>query len=463
MESEEKEIAIPVDRVGAPAVGVPPRLGLLRLLLIAVSVGGVSLLGPDPASWGVRWCLWAVGSVAWLTGLASAQRIPTLWLVLGAILLRGLVLAGDPELSDDAYRYVWEGGLVAEGVSPFAVAPDSPELAVYQRRWSSIYDGVNHREVSAAYPPLTQWVHAGVTTLAGGPGEPGRALFAMRLFYGAMDLLCLLPLAILLRGSRRTGASLFAWAWSPLVAVEFAGGAHFDSFGVLLLLSALAVARSALNTGTGRQTLVLGLLVAGALVKLLPGLVIPFCARGKRRWLALPICAAVFALAWMPFISGGGAELLAGLSEYGTRWEAGSLVYRWIERPLGSWFERDGGLTDPRRIARAMIGLAFLAIFFREWRRELDLVRTVGVLIGSFLVLSPTLHPWYLTWVVPFVALRPSRAWSLLLAMAPLLYWPLAKWKAEGVWIEPDWLWPVLAPPFFALWALDARRTRSLD
>ena len=64
--------------------------------------------------------------------------------------------------------------------------------------------------------------------------------------------------------------------------------------------------------------------------------------------------------------------------------------------------------------------------------------------MGGFLLLTPTLHPWYLAWIVPFLALRPMLGWSLLVALAPLLYWPLARWRAEGVWSEPGWLWPVL-------------------
>ena len=62
-------------------------------------------------------------------------------------------------------------------------------------------------------------------------------------------------------------------------------------------------------------------------------------------------------------------------------------------------------------------------------------------------MLTPTLHPWYLTWIVPFLVLRPARAWTLLLFLAPLLYWPRTGWMTERVWVEPAWLWPVVALP----------------
>ena len=111
------------------------------------------------------------------------------------------------------------------------------------------------------------------------------------------------------------------------------------------------------------------------------------------------------------------------------------------------------------------------ALFGTAWMRETGLseqqlsaanpARTYGVglllallataVFAAFLVLTPTLHPWYLTWIVPFLALRQSRAWIWLAAVAPLLYWPLEGWRTEAVWHEPLWLWPLVAVPFWAL------------
>ena len=36
------------------------------------------------------------------------------------------------------------------------------------------------------------------------------------------------------------------------------------------------------------------------------------------------------------------------------------------------------------------------------------------VAIGTFLILAPTLHPWYLTWIVPFLCFNKNRAWLVL-------------------------------------------------
>jgi hypothetical protein len=97
----------------------------------------------------------------------------------------------------------------------------------------------------------------------------------------------------------------------------------------------------------------------------------------------------------------------------------------------------------------------WLILALREWWRGSGALRASCVLLGAYLFLSPTLHPWYLCWLVPLLALYPSLAWWLLLALAPLCYWPMAGWKAIHVWYEPPWLWPAVALPFLLVWGCE--------
>jgi hypothetical protein len=178
------------------------------------------------------------------------------------------------------------------------------------------------------------------------------------------------------------------------------------------------------------------------------------------------ICAAGFAP--LLFLQGTFHGLFSGLGEYAFRWESGSLVHRWIEPVFSRWFERDESWSDPRRLARASEAVLWLSIAWAVTRRERDALRGTAALIGAWLVLSPTLHPWYLCWILPFLALGSptgaSRAWLWTILAAPLLYWPLGAWRRAGVWVEPAWLWPVFALPFFGLLlAAWWERRRGLD
>jgi len=414
-----------------------------------------------------------VGSLAWLAAVRLAGRgaAPLVVVVAGAIALRLLVLAHDPGLSDDAPRTVWEGTVVLDGTSPYAFAPDSldvTELTELRGVEPELYEALNNRDVSAAYPPVTQAAGALVVLVARAFGRGGiDAVLFVRIFFALCDLLVLWPLVVLLRRARLPPGLAVVWGWSPLVGLEFAGSGHFDSLGILLLVAALAALPHAGRLRGGGAALVL---LAGAiLVKFLPLCALPFVTRRTKLWstawralVVLALCALGFAP--LVLMEGGLSGLTSGLSEYGLRWESTSLVYRWIEPAFAAAFERDGGGLDPRRLGRLTIAVVWAAWGLLTWRRKKSPVAATGTLIGAFLVLSPTLHPWYLTWILPFLALQPRSlarsAWLLLVAASPLFYLTLVRWRSEGVWEEPAWLWPAIAVPFLLLLAV-SRITRS--
>lgn len=424
-----------------------PVLGFTALFVAAGPV-------PEDPARSLPWLVLA--SAAWAVCLMKAPRVALgrgglVWILLGALALRVVVLAGDPQTSDDVHRYAWEGGLVLEGVSPYALAPEDAGLGPMQVRWPTTYAGINHREVSAAYPPVAQATFAAVVALAGGVEQ---AAPWMRVVFGLADLLVLAPLALLIRSRGRSPACLVAWAWSPLVALEFAGAGHLDSLGILMLVAALA------TLGRGRASLAAGLLSLGALIKLLPALVLPFALRRapKRGQAALafglPLLAA---LVLVGSLEGGLGGLGRGLGEYGLRWEAASLVYRFIEPVFGAAFAYDEAWSDPRRLGRAAVLVVWLGMAGLAWKKGLGPVDATFLLLAAFLVLSPTLHPWYLAWIVPFLALRAVPGLLWLVVAAPLLYWPLHGWVHEGAWREPVWLWPVVACPALILLLLELR------
>jgi hypothetical protein len=296
---------------------------------------------------------------------------------------------------------------------------------------------------------LAQVVFAGVTHLAGGPGrgEGKPAVGGMRLAFAGFDL-CLL--ALLLWRFRAQPGRAVVWGWSPLVAIEFAGSAHFDSLGILLFMAALLCFE-------GRAKFVAqgyALLALGMLVKFLPLAAFAFSTKRRRElWPGAMVLGLVFGLGFLPlyWLQGGFGGLTAGVSQYALRWESFSLLFRVIEWPFEHFFEHSETWTDARRLSRLAIFVLLSSVALWAWCRRLGAVFASYLLIAGFLLLTPTLHPWYLTWLIPFLAFRPSIAWTWLLVLAPLLYWPLTEWQARAEWIEPDWLWPLLCLPFLAM------------
>lgn len=434
--------------------------------VIAASLCVVAGLGPLADARAAVLAAWLIGQAAWWVAFERAERSPfgARAVLLGALLLRALALASDARLSDDVYRYVWEGELLARGRSPWAASPAAPELAAERARLPELVALVNHREIPAAYPPLYVAANAlvarGATLLPSAwfEGELARSVFAFRLAATAADLAVVVVLLALCRRRGRPSAAALAWAWSPLVALEFAGSAHMDSLALALWLGGLAWL-AARERSHGAWTLV----GAAAAIKLLPGVSAILGAGSLRspRPLVLTALVGTASLGVFLALDEGARGALGGISEYSFRWETPNLVHRFVEDFLGLFLSSDGSLTDPRRLSRACLLAAWLAFVAWLVARRVEPLCAAGRSVGAFLVLTPTLHPWYAVWILPFLALEPRRSWALLVALVPLAYWPLADWVHAGVWREPWWLWPVLALPFFALRVREARAARA--
>ncbi|MCC6406332.1 MAG: hypothetical protein IT453_04130 [Planctomycetes bacterium] len=458
-------------------------LALFGVLLAAL--GAIAWLGPLGGARGPVLGAWLVGQAAWLVAFARAARAPfgAKTVFVGALVLRLVALASDARLSDDVYRYVWEGRMLADGRSPWAASPDSPTFAVEQARDPELFERINHREVSAAYPPLYLAANAGIASAAERlpsawfESSLSRSVFAFRLAATCADLAVVVALLALCRRRGRPSAAAVAWAWSPLVALEFAGAAHMDALALALWLGGLAsLAAHAsepvrANAPGGRSNAlvsgahaILGWTavgLAGAL-KFLPWVSAAFGARasGSLRPLAIAATVAAATLAIFACVDEGARGVFGGLAEYSFRWETPNLVHRFVEGGFARVTAYDEGWSDPRRLARGVLLAAWLGWGAWLLARRVEPVAAAGRMVGAFLVLTPTLHPWYAVWILPFLALEPRRSWAVLLALLPLAYWPLAEWQAEGVWREPWWLWPALALPFFALRVREARLAR---
>ena len=177
--------------------------------------------------------------------------------------------------------------------------------------------------------------------------------------------------------------------------------------------------------------------------------------RGKLRFGAAAIvaAAAVWALA-----TRGGVSPAVGLGPYATRWEFNSLLYpavsatvdagelpsrakaayeRWkARREYRPWMQRVYPYFYTAFFARVVLGvlLAVALLVITLTVKEVELA--VFASIAALLLASPTLHPWYLLWVLPFAARRREPAFFYLCSVAPLAYGllhPLAGWSAAAI------------------------------
>ncbi len=385
----------------------------------------LALMAAATAAW------WVAASAA--RGLGAGPRAVAGVLIV-AVIVRAVLLPAEPSLSTDVYRYVWEGRMVLHGINPYVHAPSEPALAAYRDAWSA---RINHPDLVTIYPPLAQGLFALAARVHDAP-VTHKAVFVM------FDLAAALVLAAHVRRGRAGLDALVLYAWSPLVIVETARAGHVDAVGAsLLLVAVLAMAR-------GREAGAALAMAASVLAKLAGAVLAPWMLLRRRAAGALALAALVVAAGYAPFASAG-RGLVSSLVRYGRAWEFNGPAYRLVTA-TGL-----GGDT-----ARALLGIAALVVVFVLAARERDPVRYARRAIGAVLVLSPTVYPWYVVWLVPLLALDPSRAWMALVATVPLSYTVWMRRAAGGPWRMTPEMLVLEYGPFLALLAWQWReRARS--
>ena len=326
--------------------------------------------------------------------------------VLVALAWRALLVVAPPLLSDDVYRYVWEGRVQVHGGNPYAWL-DRPEMPRWEALRDPVWEGVSHKDMTALYPPAWQLAARAVVAWHD-------SVLAMKAFLVACEAATLVLLALLLRRRGLPPARLLVLAWSPLALVEIAGSGHNDAFAVLLMVGALA----ALETGRPLLSALLGALAFQA--KILPGFVLASWARWFRWWHVLAAAAVAAALV-VPFL-GAGSGLWFSAARYARFWVFNETLYAGLRVLFGDdW-------------APAASLFAVLAVALGAARRGLDPAVSGLLVVAAALLLAGNVLPWYALSLLPFLTLREEPAALLFTGTVALAYLAVPAWRSGDTW-----------------------------
>ena len=419
---------LPPSTRGGPLV--LPALGLAQGTLLAAVGWWPGATWPWPALPMVLGAFALYVAAAGRAG-AAAGGTAVIWVV--ALALRAALLPLPPELSDDVWRYLWDGRVQASGVNPYLHAPAAAEVAGLRTPWHAL---INNPEVPTIYPPVAQLAFRALALVAG-------TVLGAKLLFIAFDLATGWVLGRVAAGTGRDARPvLLLWLWSPLLVLEVAWSAHLEPLGLFFLALALLLAhsgplRALASAGVGSA------LALSALVKFAPLAAVPPLLRR----FGLPFLGALLAtgaVLYLPF-AGAGTALFDGLRTYAGHW-------RFMEGPFVLLEAVLPGRTAPRVAA----GLLVLAVVAWTTHRRFEAERALLWILGTGLLLTPTLHPWYALWILPMAALRGSPPWILLTGLSFLGYWGLDVFQATGQWPQPAWLRLLLWGPVLALLAGEA-------
>ena len=387
------------------------RFLLLALLLLAGGVFGLlAQLDHDVGHFIIAALLqggiWAVAAALVARG---AGRRSLVVILATAVLLRLIALAAPVYLSDDIYRYIWDGRVQAAGINPYRYIPTDTHLAPL--RDQTVFSNINRNNYAPTiYPPVAQMLFFVATRF-------GETVPVVKLVLVAVEAVGIAALLLVLRTIGAPRQHILFYAWHPLPVWEIAGSGHIDAAVVALVALALAAAVSGRRAWSGAA------LAAATLVKFFPVVLVPALWRpakaniGDWRWIAT--FAAVVIAAYLPYL-GVGSRVLGFLPGYLTEeklasgggfWGLGA-ISRVIPVPVAVYL----GV-----MAAVMTGLAVGAL-----RRPADPLARLpwAAALGTAATLFASPHyAWYFVWLVALLCVAPwwPAFWPTLTAV--LFYW----------------------------------------
>jgi alpha-1,6-mannosyltransferase len=359
----------------------------------------------------------------------GATRTQLVIVALVAVTARVALAVQAPLVSDDVYRFVWDGRVQAAGIDPYRYAPTDPALA--RLRDAGVWPRINRPTMRTLYPPTNEVAFAAATQLG------LRDERSIKVLWLALEALAIGLLVVLLRRTALPTSRVVLYAWHPLPLIELAWSAHPDA----LVLVPVLVALLAWDRG---QRARLGVAIAVAtLAKFIPVLLVaPLRERlGRRGMLAAALAAGAL---YAPYLTAG-TDVLGSFDNYAAaRYGAGPFA----------WLTAAG---VPDGIARGLLLLALAvgaaAIAARPPTDLRAAARASALLLGGALLASHNVRPWYVLWCLPLLCVAPWRGLLWASATVPLLYVT----ALHGRWIDPLVASVVVWGPTLVLLALELR------
>jgi hypothetical protein len=348
---------------------------------------------------------------AWIVIRARPSNSTLLIAVAFAVIFRLSILFAPPYLSDDIYRYVWDGRVQAAGINPYRFIPAAPELA--QLRDETIYPKINRRDwAHTIYPPVAQIVFFLTTRIS-------ESVTWMKATMLGFELVTIWAVAQLLTLLGRPRQLLLLYAWHPLVIWEFAGSGHVDAMAIAFIALAFLAWQKKSNLGAGFT------LACATLVKLFPLVLLPAMLK-RGRWKIAPFFAATVIIGYLAYLSVGPTAVLGAIPGYtqemglisGQQFYALSLVRNLfgLELPSISYLV----FTV---LVMGAIGLWVLL------KQNEDTLKHGMILATAATVLFAPHFSWYFCWLVYFLCFTPRLALFYLTIASFILY---ATWLGDS-------------------------------
>ena len=334
------------------------------------------------------------------------------WVIAGLI-LRLALSPIHPIGSDDYYRYLWDGKVIANGINPYRYAATDPALSGLHSQ--SLPARINHADMKTIYPPLAEIMFYLAYTIG---GESYLGLKALLLL---CDVSAILGIFLILRRLDLRPQNILLYVLCPLPLFQFFIDGHMDGFGVPLLVFGIL---SYLKDKKTLSYLLIGLSIS---VKPLGLILMPILFFQEKELLErikiVLVPAAICAILYSPFVfSGSPFQALIAFTE---NWTFNGILFDFL-----NIFFNDNQRT--RMICAAMLLLFYLPVVFSKK----DMLTKLYLSVILLLICSPVVHPWYLSWAAFLLPLQPRWSGIAYVSLISMTSFTLITYQFTGVWKE---------------------------
>ncbi len=356
----------------------------------------------------------------------TQTSIDNIWLiVLAGIIFRCIALVSLPELSDDYFRFIWDGRLLANGINPFTKLPASYMESIGEAKQlgltRELFESLNSPQYYTIYPPLNQYIFWLTAYIS--PNNIYHHVLGMKmiLLLAEMGTLLLLPRLMASWNLPPSWSALYIL--NPLVIIELVGNLHFEALVIFfLLLSLFWLSKERWVLGA----LAMSLSIAG---KLLPVIFLPIMIRrlGIIRTIAFSlIVIGINIILFIPLLD---KQTILNMGDsiglYFQSFEFNASIYyivRWIGYQVRGYNVIQ--IVGKYLAITVFVGV-WLITFFEKNPNWKNLPRTMVWVLTLYFAFASIVHPWYITTLLALSCLSQLRyafIWSLMIMVSYVTY-----------------------------------------
>lgn len=341
-------------------------------------------------------------------------------LISASFLFRLLFLFSVPALSDDYFRFVWDGDLLCQHINPYLYLPTDEALdqVASTSKGHTLLSNMNSPNYYSVYPPVLQAVFCAASYLSSSSILGSIVVFRIIILLAEIGTYCFLK-KLLIHFSIPKEYILFYFL-NPLIIIELTGNLHFEALMIFFTVASIYYL-------VKQKWLFAAIFLALAIsTKLIPLLLMPLIVNKlgfKKGFAFCALTGLLFILTFVPFIN---TELVAHFSNsvelYFQKFEFNASLY-YLFRWLGIHMS---GYNQIAIIGKVFLLLASALILYLSFKKEkkenpLHFFYTASTILFFYYALALIVHPWYISFLVLLVVFTQKKyvlVWSALVFLS---------------------------------------------